>query len=96
MKFINFKEDMFPSWEKGLTLERINNDGDYTPENCKWATIKEQCRNRGNNKLNTEAVKVIRYYWDNKLATQRKLARVYKIGATLTSQICKRKVWQDD
>jgi hypothetical protein len=31
---------------KGMTLERVNNDGDYTPENCKWATHKENCRNR--------------------------------------------------
>lgn len=33
-------------YEKGLTLERINNDGDYNPTNCKWATMKEQGKNR--------------------------------------------------
>ncbi len=32
----------------GLTLERINNDGNYTKSNCKWATYKEQNRNRRN------------------------------------------------
>jgi len=30
----------------GLTLERINNDGKYEQSNCKWATRKEQARNR--------------------------------------------------
>ncbi len=43
---INFYNDMFPTWKEGLSLDRINNDGNYSPENCKWSTIKEQINNR--------------------------------------------------
>jgi hypothetical protein len=43
--FENFFKDMGYR-PKGLTLERIGNDGNYTPKNCKWATWSEQNKNK--------------------------------------------------
>jgi hypothetical protein len=42
----NFISDMEPTFKEGLTLERINNNQGYNPENCKWATHSEQNKNR--------------------------------------------------
>ena len=41
---------MESGWEPGLTIDRINSDGNYCPENCRWATVTEQNRNKGNNR----------------------------------------------
>ncbi len=49
--FDNFLKDMGECPSAEYTLERINNQGNYEPLNCKWATKKEQNRNTSRNRL---------------------------------------------
>lgn len=48
--FLNFLEDMGECPE-GKTLDRIDTNGDYSPENCRWATIEQQVATKSTTKL---------------------------------------------
>jgi hypothetical protein len=49
INFINFYNDMSPTYKKGLSLDRIDTNGDYSFNNCRWVNMKIQQNNRRDN-----------------------------------------------
>ena len=51
--FFNFVEDMGEKPFETATLDRIDNDGNYEPSNCRWTTVAIQNSNKTNNRILT-------------------------------------------
>jgi len=73
--FMDFLEDMGEPPEKH-TIDRIDGNGDYTPENCRWADIRTQSRNRKSNNLITfEGETLCMTAWAERLGVSRSLIK---------------------
>lgn len=45
LDFDGFYDDMYSTYKEGLSLDRIDNNGDYEPSNCRWVELSEQNNN---------------------------------------------------
>lgn len=73
--FANFLADMGRRPSIDYTLDRFpNNDGNYSPENCRWATDLEQCRNRRSNVwIEHDGKRMVMKDWSNEMEVDNRL-----------------------
>lgn len=84
--FIPFINDMGKAPSKEYTLDRIDNDGDYTKENCRWTTYHIQNLNRSNTKLfvyNGEYKSLTDWGILYNISNKRLWSRINKLGMSL-------------
>ncbi len=96
-KFENFLRDVGLRKNQGYTLDRINNNKNYYPSNCKWATKIEQANNkRSNHNLTYLGKTKNATQWGKELGLKPKtiLQRIYKGYNTEQALSTKMKIWK--
>ena len=96
MLFENFLSDMGRRPTFLHTLERKNNEGDYSKRNCIWATRKDQARNRGAyNRFSLRDARLIRRMYATGAYYQYELGELFGVRQAHISQIVRNASWAE-
>lgn len=91
--FINWAYEN--GYKKGLQIDRINNDGNYEPSNCRFVTKLENSRNRSTSKLNKLQVRVIKRMIEDSRLSYREIAECFNVDQSMVGYIVTGKSWKD-
>lgn len=83
-------------YQKNLTIDRIDNDGNYEPDNCQFITREKNAQKRQNLKLNINLARKIREIYKTEKYTQKQLGTKYQVNQSTIHLIVKNKIWKED
>ena len=81
-------------WKRGLQIDRKDNDGCYSPGNCRFTTTQRNCQNRSSTKLNYDLASLIRNTYRKSGKSQRETALDFGVSEITVHRVIKNKIWR--
>ena len=95
--FIKFRDwALNNGYQEGLEIDRIDNNGNYSPENCRFVTRTKNNRNQRTTKINMEKANEIRALYKTNKYTQKEISKIYNICESNICNIIKERRWKQN